>query len=155
MSEIRLSNARVILADEVVQGSVTMADGLIKDISTGPDTRAGAVDCDGDYLAPGLVELHTDNLERHITPRPRVRQHIFDALLAHDGELASTGITTVFDALRIGSVLRRGDIKRREPELRPLRRRNAWPTSAREAGSESTTKSIFGRSCARTPFATS
>ena len=105
VSEIRLSNARVILADEVVQGSVTMADGLIKDISTGPDTCAGAVDCDGDYLAPGLVELHTDNLERHITPRPRVRQHIFDALLAHDGELASTGITTVFDALRIGSVL--------------------------------------------------
>ena len=71
VSEIRLSNARVILADEVVQGSVTMADGLIKDISTGPDTRAGAMDFDGDYLAPGLVELHTDNLERHITPAPQ------------------------------------------------------------------------------------
>ena len=53
---------------------------------------------------PGLVELHTDNLERHIEPRPKVDWPHLSALLAHDAELASTGITTVFDALRVGSI---------------------------------------------------
>ena len=58
----------------------------------------------GDYVLPGLVELHTDNLERHIEPRPEVDWPHLPALVAHDAELASTGITTVFDALRTGSI---------------------------------------------------
>ena len=58
----------------------------------------------GDYLAPGLVELHTDNLERHIRPRPGVDWPHAAAILAHDAELAGCGITTVFDAMRVGSI---------------------------------------------------
>ena len=54
---------------------------------------------------PGLVELHTDNLERHIEPRPKVDWPHASAIIAHDAELASVGITTVFDALRVGSVV--------------------------------------------------
>ena len=65
----------------------------------------GAEDCDGDLLAPGLVELHTDNLERHLEPRPGVRWPEAPAILAHDAELAGAGITTVFDALRVGSLV--------------------------------------------------
>ena len=64
----------------------------------------GAINCAGDYVAPGLIELHTDNLERHIQPRPKVTWARTVAILAHDGELASTGITTVFDALRVGTI---------------------------------------------------
>ena len=70
-----------------------------------PACRAGAEDCGGDFLAPGLVELHTDNLERHLEPRPGVRWPEAPAILAHDAELAGTGITTVFDALRVGSLV--------------------------------------------------
>jgi len=55
-------------------------------------------------LIPGLIELHTDNLERHIQPRPRVDWPHAAAILAHDGELASAGITTVFVAMRVGSI---------------------------------------------------
>jgi hypothetical protein len=51
---------------------------------------------------PGLVELHTDNLERHIEPRPKVDWPHASAIIAHDAELASVGITTVFDALGVG-----------------------------------------------------
>ena len=50
------------------------------------------------------MELHTDNVERHIEPRPEVDWPHLPALLAHDAELASTGITTVFDAMRVGSI---------------------------------------------------
>ena len=67
-----------------------------------------SIDCNEDYLIPGLVELHTDNLERHMKPRPGVNWPINNALIAHDGELASVGITTVFDALRVGSINKDG-----------------------------------------------
>ena len=77
---------------------------MITEISEGDDIPQGAVDCAGDYVVPGLVELHTDNLERHIEPRPKVDWPHLAALLAHDAELASTGITTVFDAMRVGSI---------------------------------------------------
>ena len=99
-----LANASVILPNAVVRGAVTLADGKIQAITEGSDVPAGAIDFGGDYLAPGLIELHTDNLERHIEPRPEVDWPHLPALIAHDAELASTGITTVFDAMRVGSI---------------------------------------------------
>ncbi len=99
-----LANAELVLPDAVVRGRVTIQGGTIADIAEGGEVPAGAVDCQGDYVIPGLVELHTDNLERHIEPRPEVDWPHLPALIAHDAELASTGITTVFDALRVGSL---------------------------------------------------
>lgn len=99
------ANAHLILKDEVVQGSLCIRDGLIADIASGSDVPHGAIDLEGAYLAPGLVELHTDNLERHLAPRPKVDWPYRAAILAHDRELAGTGITTVFDAIRVGSIV--------------------------------------------------
>ena len=58
--ETVLSNARIVLGDEVRHGSVLIRDGLIADIGTGTGTGE---DFNGDHLLPGLVELHTDHLE--------------------------------------------------------------------------------------------
>ena len=102
--EICIANASLILEDRVLKGALHIADGLIVDIEEGDRVPTGAVDCEGDYIVPGLVELHTDNLERHLEPRPKVKLPHLPAILAHDGELASTGITTVFDALRVGTI---------------------------------------------------
>ncbi|MEM5474715.1 alpha-D-ribose 1-methylphosphonate 5-triphosphate diphosphatase [Pacificibacter sp. AS14] len=99
------ANANLILNDEVVRGSLRIKDGIITDIDTGSTVPSGAIDLEGDYLAPGMVELHTDNLERHLAPRPKVDWPHRAAILAHDRELAGTGITTVFDALRVGSII--------------------------------------------------
>ena len=57
----------------------------------------------GDMLIPGLIELHTDHLEVHIEPRPRVDWHATSAVVAYDAQIAAAGITTVFDCLRIGA----------------------------------------------------
>ncbi len=102
--ETVLANATLILPDEIVTGAVRMVGEDIADISGGSSVPKGAEDCGGDFLAPGLIELHTDNLERHIQPRPKVDWPHNAAILAHDAELASTGITTVFDAMRVGSI---------------------------------------------------
>ena len=105
MSEVlHLANARLVLPKEVIVGQIVIVDGQIARIEEGDSVPRGAINCDGDYVMPGLVELHTDNLERHIEPRPKVDWPHLSALLAHDAELASTGITTVFDALRVGSI---------------------------------------------------
>ena len=102
MTETILTNATLVLPDTTLHGTVLLRDGRIADISEGT-TRTGE-DLDGDLLLPGLIELHTDNLERHIEPRPKVDWPHAAAIIAHDAELSSVGITTVFDALRVGSV---------------------------------------------------
>ena len=96
-------NARVVLAGEVIEGSVATDDGVISAIDSGP-SQAGE-DLEGDYLIPGLVELHTDHLETHYRPRPGVFWDAMAALHAHDVQIAGSGVTTVFDAVRIGSDL--------------------------------------------------
>jgi alpha-D-ribose 1-methylphosphonate 5-triphosphate diphosphatase len=101
MTETILTNARIVLADEVVSGSIVMRDGKIADIASGV-VRAGE-DMGGDFVIPGLVELHTDHLEGHYAPRPKVRWNPIAAVLAHDAQVATAGITTVFDALRVGN----------------------------------------------------
>src|SRR6056297_2667823 len=104
MSDTVLANAQLVLEGEVVQGAVVLSDGRIASIEAGASVPPGAIDCAGDYVMPGLIELHTYNLERHIEPRPGVDWPHASAIVAHDGELASVGITTVFDALRVGSI---------------------------------------------------
>jgi len=107
---VTLANARLILPGGVVAGRLSFRGGEIVEIATGPDVPAGAVDCEGDMLAPGLVELHTDNLERHIRPRPSAHWPHKPAIVAHDAELAACGITTVFDAIRVGSIEGKGGV---------------------------------------------
>ncbi|SNS52941.1 alpha-D-ribose 1-methylphosphonate 5-triphosphate diphosphatase [Tropicimonas sediminicola] len=104
MSLTILANARMVLPDCVQMGSLRIDGGRIVDIAAGGGVPEGAVDCEGDLVMPGLIELHTDNLERHIQPRPKVDWPHAAAIVAHDAELASVGITTVFDAMRVGSV---------------------------------------------------
>lgn len=101
-NELVLKNARIILQDEVLEGAILVRDGKIADISAGA-LHAGGEDLEGDYLVPGLVELHTDHLEIHYAPRPSVRWNMKAAIQAHDAQIAASGITTVFDCLRMGS----------------------------------------------------
>jgi alpha-D-ribose 1-methylphosphonate 5-triphosphate diphosphatase len=100
-SDFLLSNARVVLADRVIEtGWVAVADGLIVEVGEGraPDRSHDML---GDLLLPGLVELHTDHLEAHFTPRPKVRWDPLAAVVSYDGQLATSGITTVLDSLRV------------------------------------------------------
>lgn len=103
--DLFLANARLVLDGEVATGNLIARDGRIQALDTGTTVPPGAEDCDGDFLIPGLVELHTDNLEQHLEPRMGVHWPLAAAIIAHDAELAGAGITTVFDALRVGSLV--------------------------------------------------
>lgn len=101
--EAIFANARIVLRDEVRPGCVVVRDGMVVEIGAG-SAVASAIDCEGDYLIPGLIELHTDNLEKHVSPRSAVTWPIRAAVLAHDAQIATSGITTVFDAVTIGDI---------------------------------------------------
>src|SRR5260370_803926 len=96
-----LANARVVLADAVIErGWVAVTDGKIAEIGEGRPPARGD-DLAAALLIPGLVELHTDHLEAHFVPRPKVYWDPMAAVVSYDGQLATCGITTVLDSLRI------------------------------------------------------
>ena len=102
--ETVFTNATVVTANGVLDGSVMVRGSEIARIDEGKSGVAGAVDLGGDILIPGLIELHTDNLEKHFAPRPGVRWPAAPAAVAHDSQIVAAGITTVFDALAVGDI---------------------------------------------------
>jgi len=100
-SDLVIGNARIVLADRVIgRGWVAFANGRIAEVGEGDAPGAGE-DARGDLLMPGLIELHTDHLEAHYVPRPKVFWDPIAAVVSYDGQLATCGITTVLDSLRV------------------------------------------------------
>lgn len=101
-------NAVLVLPDSEETGSLSIRDGVIDSMgeqARKPSGNASEVDCQGDFLMPGLIELHTDNMERHVIPRPKTFwPNVMAAALAHDAEMAASGVTTVFDSTRVGAI---------------------------------------------------
>ncbi len=105
MKEQILTNARLILCDEVVTGTLVIRDGEIAEISQEISQLPQADNLDGEYLMPGLVELHTDNQEKYFTPRPKVDWPAHMAMATHDAQLIAAGITTSFDSVALGDII--------------------------------------------------
>lgn len=98
-----LKNAKIVLPTEIVDGSLLLRDGLIEAIISGGTSSQEGLDMEGDYVIPGLIDVHTDNLERHMLPRNNADWPVMAALIAHDAQLAMAGITTVLDSLCVGT----------------------------------------------------
>lgn len=96
-----VTNASLVLADRVIEhGWLAVRDGRIAEVGEGRPPDHG-IDLQGDLLIPGLVELHTDHLEAHYMPRPKVQWDPLAAVVSCDAQLAASGITTVLDAIRV------------------------------------------------------
>ena len=67
--ETIFTNAVLVLPDEVLAGTLVMRGDTIAEVARGGSSAQGAIDLDGDYLIPGVVDVHTDNLERQVLPR--------------------------------------------------------------------------------------
>jgi alpha-D-ribose 1-methylphosphonate 5-triphosphate diphosphatase len=103
-NETILTNATLVLRDRVTLGTVALSGGIIADVQPSPASHPAARDLQGDYLIPGIVDLHTDNLERQVQPRSMARWPSRSAMVSHDAQCAAAGITTVFDALCLGDL---------------------------------------------------
>ncbi len=109
---LTLAGGRIVTLDGVVEGAVDIEGGCIAGVR--PNARpTGAMDLVGDYLIPGIVDVHTDHVEAHVFPRAGVQWDFLNALMAHDAVVIAGGTTTVLDSLCVGASMKR-------PERREL-----------------------------------
>lgn len=99
-----LTNARLVLPDRLLHGTIVLEGGTIRDVQPGLSSAPGAIDVEGDTIMPGVVDVHTDNLERQVQPRANARWPSRSAMLTHDAQCAASGVTTVLDALCLGDL---------------------------------------------------
>jgi alpha-D-ribose 1-methylphosphonate 5-triphosphate diphosphatase len=104
MNETILTNATIVTPDEAFAGTLVLRGAAIAEVARGRSAAPGAIDLEGDTLVPGVIDVHTDNLERQVQPRVHARWPSRSAMLAHDAQCAAAGVTTVLDALCVGIV---------------------------------------------------
>lgn len=113
-----LSNARILTPDGIIEGSLATEHGRIAGLSRNSVGR----DLGGCFLIPGIVDLHTDHVERHTHPRVGVLWPALPALLAYDAVIISGGTTTVFDSLSVGASMQKQERRELfEPLVKTLR----------------------------------
>ena len=99
--EQRIYSRHIVTPEGLVGGEAVVRHGVIVAVEARQFPSAQAVDWSGDWLIPGLIDIHTDNLEKHYQPRPGALWDAYGAALAHDGQCASAGITTVLESLSL------------------------------------------------------
>jgi alpha-D-ribose 1-methylphosphonate 5-triphosphate diphosphatase len=102
--ETIFTNAVLVLPASTLHGTIVFRGGDIADIQSGKSGALSARDMNGDFLLPGIVDTHTDNLERQVLPRSLARWPSRSAMVAHDAQCAAAGVTTVLDALCLGDL---------------------------------------------------
>lgn len=113
MTETILTNAKLILENEIVDGTIVFGPEGIRSVDQGRSSLPAATDVGGDFVSPGIVEMHTDNMEKHFVPRPGVFwPNGIAAAVAHDAQMAAAGVTTVYDSICAGSVFGGKDFRR-------------------------------------------
>ncbi len=104
MSElIEFRNGRVVTPTGVIeQGHIVVAGDRIVHIGRTPDRslqRARSIDVSGRLVIPGLVDLHGDDIEGHLSPRSGAHVDVSTALVAADRQNLLNGITTKYHAV--------------------------------------------------------
>jgi alpha-D-ribose 1-methylphosphonate 5-triphosphate diphosphatase len=92
-----LGHVRAVLPDRVIDDAVVaVRNGVIAGVE--PHRPGLSVDVDGEGLLciPGLVDTHSDGLEKERLPRPGAELPWEFALLSFEGKLRAAGVTTVF-----------------------------------------------------------
>jgi alpha-D-ribose 1-methylphosphonate 5-triphosphate diphosphatase len=82
-------------------GVLTLDGDSIDDVSTASrkPSMADIIDVSGKYVLPGLVDLHGDDIERYLFPRPEERVPTEMALRQSERAALGAGVTTKFHAV--------------------------------------------------------
>ena len=93
-----LTNARIVTPESDFIGSAVIENGIITEIIKGKYYPEGT-DQKGHWLIPGIIDIHTDYLEKEVNPRPSATFPLSFAMHYLDARTASCGITDVFCAI--------------------------------------------------------
>ena len=98
MTDIFIKGGRALLNGEILETSLSVADGKIRGIGSHQERGALELDARDLMVLPGIVDLHGDAFERQMMPRPGVDFPIDVALIDSDRQAIANGMTTVFHA---------------------------------------------------------
>jgi alpha-D-ribose 1-methylphosphonate 5-triphosphate diphosphatase len=87
---VRLSNAQILRDGVLLRGSIGIAEGRLL------DADLPRIDLTGYLVLPGIIDLHGDGFERHMTPRPSAPFPLAAGLASFDREAAAHGVTTAY-----------------------------------------------------------
>ena len=95
-----LTNVRAVLDDRILSdATVVVRAGRIAEIAAGTPRPADAIDGAGLLLFPGLVDSHSDGLEKEIRPRRTAEFPVDYAIESFEAKLRAAGVTTVFHGI--------------------------------------------------------
>ena len=97
-----LSNAHIVLPLRTIHGSVVIEDDRIADVSAIRHYGEG-LDLGGQFLIPGVIDIHTDYMEKELNPRPSTNFPLAMAFHFMDVRAIACGLTTVLGAARISN----------------------------------------------------
>lgn len=116
---ILLTNAKAVLPDQTVETAIALVDGRIDAIlNDAPSIERwrklhpapAIINVKGQYVLPGLIDIHCDSIEKEVQPRPNTLFPLDMALLEFERKLPLHGITTMYHSLSLGVGLSlRGD----------------------------------------------
>lgn len=106
-TKLCIYNAQIILPEKVIKGHILIDGQRISEVSGSgfpkvksyPDVTM--MDAEGCYVMPGMIDLHSDAIEKEIQPRPNTLFPINMAFYELEKKLAVSGITTMYHSLSL------------------------------------------------------
>lgn len=102
MNRTIISNARIVTPKSSFVGSVVIEDDRISAVEE-RRTYADGIDVGGQWLIPGLIDIHTDYFEKELHPRPSAAFPAELAFYMMDMRALASGLTTILGAVRISA----------------------------------------------------
>ncbi len=97
MNNLCITNALAVLPDRLVRNAtIIVRDGLFHSVEEGGSRTPDAIDAHGVICIPGIVDTHSDGLEKEFRPRPGVELPLDFALRSFEGRVRAAGVTTMF-----------------------------------------------------------
>lgn len=100
MSVLGVTGVRAVLPDRVLDDATIVIDGgVIVSVTERGAAPPGAIDGRGVLCLPGLVDTHSDGLEKELRPRPGVELDADFALRSYEGRVRAAGVTTMYHGI--------------------------------------------------------
>jgi alpha-D-ribose 1-methylphosphonate 5-triphosphate diphosphatase len=100
-------NARIVLPERIVKGYLLIEGNRISEVIEGSfpkndwNAEFTMIDAQGAYVMPGMIDMHSDAIEKEIQPRPNSLFPISMAYQELDKKLPGSGITTMYHSLSL------------------------------------------------------
>lgn len=97
---MKIINGKIVTPDDIIKNCcIEIEDGRITNILKSVPKSGDVIDANGGYVLPGIIDIHGDDIETTISPRPSARFPVDFALLNLDRINATCGITTKLHAI--------------------------------------------------------